>query len=87
MDNFVITFIRLLFSTLSILILVRVLMSWIDPMGSRGGQFTRILYELTEPILAPMRSIMPSMGGLDFSPIITLILLQAIEAALLTALS
>jgi YggT family protein len=86
MNNFIITFIQLLFDVLWILILVRVLMSWIDPTGTRFGQFSRILHELTEPILAPIRSIMPSMGGLDFSPIITLILLQAIQMALLQAL-
>lgn len=86
MNNFILTFIHLLFEIFRILILVRVIMSWIDPTGTRFGQFSRILYELTEPLVAPIRSIMPSVGGLDFSPIIALILLHAIQVALFNAL-
>jgi YggT family protein len=86
MNSFILTFINLLFEIFRILILVRVIMSWIDPTGTRFGQFSRILYELTEPLVAPIRSIMPSVGGLDFSPIVALILLHAIQIALLNAL-
>ncbi|MDD3235534.1 MAG: YggT family protein [Candidatus Cloacimonetes bacterium] len=55
------------------LIFARVLMSWIirDP----GNPIYHFLYELTEPVLAPIRRIMPSMG-LDLSPIIAYMVLN-----------
>ncbi len=61
----------------------RIIMSWF--MMSAGGSETMsliysILYGLTEPLLAPLRSIIPTlkmgMGALDLSPIILLILLR-----------
>jgi len=55
------------------LILVRVLASWIvrDP----SNQIYHFLYSITEPVLGPIRKIMPSMG-LDLSPIIAYFLLK-----------
>ena len=57
----------------NIVIFARVLMSWIirDP----GNPIYHFLYELTEPVLAPIRRIMPSMG-LDLSPIIAYMVLN-----------
>jgi YggT family protein len=83
-SNFVITFIQLLLQALSIAILGRVLLSWIDPRGNM--RVTQILHEMTEPILGPIRSVMPSVGMFDFSPIIAMLLLQVIGSALLQAL-
>jgi YggT family protein len=84
LGSFVVTFINLLLQTLSLAILGRVLLSWIDPRGSY--RVTQILHEITEPILAPIRSVMPSIGMFDFSPIIAMLLLQAVGSALLHAL-
>ena len=55
------------------LILARVLASWIvrDP----NNQIYHFLYSITEPVLGPIRRIMPSMG-LDLSPIIAYFLLN-----------
>ncbi len=61
----------------------RIIMSWLM-MGAGGSEamisIYRILYALTEPLLAPLRSVIPSvkmgMGSLDLSPIILLILLR-----------
>jgi len=49
------------------IILARVLMSWVirDP----NNPFFRFIYSITEPVLSPIRRILPQMG-LDFSPII-----------------
>ncbi len=65
------------------ILLGRIIMSWVM-MGTGGsefvGQIYQILYGLTEPLLAPLRSIIPTvsmgMGSLDLSPIILLILLR-----------
>ncbi len=63
----------------------RIIMSWFM-MGAGGGgneiveSIYRILFGLTEPLLAPLRSVIPNirmgMGYLDLSPIVLLILLR-----------
>ncbi len=53
---------------LIILILVRVVFSWVAP-GSRNA-ITQIAYNLTEPILAPVRRIIPPTAGFDLSPLV-----------------
>ena len=40
--------------------------------------FTDILFRLTEPILAPIRNLLPRMGMFDFSPLVALVVLQII---------
>ncbi len=84
MTNFLETFIMMLLQVLSFAILIRVLLSWVDPMG--GMRITQILHEITEPILGPIRSIMPSMPMFDISPIIAMLLLQALGRLVLVAL-
>jgi YggT family protein len=42
----------------------------------------RFLYDVTEPVLAPVRRILPPLGGLDFSPLVVIILLQVINGYL-----
>lgn len=61
----------------SILILVRVLLTWI-PMGGANALVT-FVYAVTEPILAPIRRVVPPVSGLDLSPIVAMILLQVIS--------
>jgi YggT family protein len=58
----------------SFVILARVLMSWVqvDPYSP----LARTIYNLTEPVLAPVRNLMPQAGGLDFSPIIAMLGIQ-----------
>ncbi len=77
MSGFVVQFLLLFLNILSYAILGRVLLSWVDQAGSM--RITQVLNEITEPILAPLRSIMPSGGMFDFTPIIAMLLLQVIE--------
>ena len=74
------------FYLLEMLILVRILVSWI--VGYQGGSVMRLLYNLTEPILQPVRNMVdksPLGGGvgLDFSPVFALILLRLVKALLM----
>jgi len=68
--------IRLLCDIITIIILLRVIVSWIFP-GSTNMLIV-ILYRLTEPILAPLRRIIPRVGMFDFSPLVAIILIQVI---------
>ncbi len=74
MSNVLASFVTLLGALYSVLILLRVVLSWTNPMG--GGAFTAFVYQLTEPVLAPIRRLLPPMGGLDWSPFIALFLLS-----------
>jgi len=77
--GFVWTFLRFFIVALEILILGRVLMSWLNPRFE--GPVGRFLYQATEPILAPIRRILPTTGMIDFSPIVAFLLIGLIAAA------
>ena len=76
-----VSFVQLLSLVLTLLILGRVIVSWTNPTG--GGTLTAFLYQATEPILAPIRRLIPPMGGFDLSPMIALLLLSILTRALL----
>ena len=67
------TFLSMLVLVLTVLILGRVLVSWTNPAG--GGALTAFLYQVTEPILAPIRRVIPPTGSIDWSPMIAILLL------------
>ena len=52
-------------------LLARVLMSWIDPGFNRP--VSRTLYRLTEPVLGPVRNVLPKTGQLDLAPLVILL--------------
>lgn len=74
------TFGRFFFTALEVLILGRVLMSWLNPRFE--GPVARFLYETTEPILSPIRRVLPSTGMIDFSPIVAFVLIGLLAAAI-----
>lgn len=81
MEQIVIRPIEIIFSIVSFAILARVLLSWVQVDTSH--QAVQFLFDITEPILRPIREMMPSMGMFDFSPIIALLLLNVLEGLLL----
>jgi YggT family protein len=85
MSGYLITFFQLLFRILLIAIFARIILSWIDQRG--GMRITQIVFDITEPILGPIRRIMPNMGMLDLSPMVALILLQILQSILISALA
>ena len=63
------------------LLLARVLVSWTNPMGGGrggGGGIVAFIYQVTEPILAPIRRLLPPTSGIDWSPLIAILLLGVI---------
>jgi len=78
---FVQTFIGVLLALVWLLVLGRVLVSWVDPMGR--SQLGAFLIQTTEPILAPVRRVMPQTGMFDFSALIVLLVLGALWRAFL----
>jgi len=64
----------------SLVVLVAVILSWV-PLDRRHPLMT-IVHGLTEPVLAPIRKVLPPMGGLDLSPMVLLIALQILKGLL-----
>ncbi len=61
-------------------LLAMIILSWVA-QGSRHPAIL-LLYQITEPVMAPVRKMLPSMGGLDFSPILVFILINVVQIAL-----
>ena len=53
-------------------LLARVLMSWIpiDRQNETINQIVQFIYDITEPVLAPIRQALPQNMGIDFSPLL-----------------
>ena len=61
-------------------LLAMIILSWVAP-GSRNPAIY-LLFQITEPVMAPFRKVLPPMGGMDFSPILVFILINVIQIAL-----
>lgn len=57
-----------------------IILSWIAPGSNHPA--IHLLYQITEPVMAPFRKMLPPMGGMDFSPILMFILINVIQIAL-----
>jgi YggT family protein len=77
-------FINVVAQALVLGIFVRVIMSWV-PMRLPFG-LNDLVWNVTEPVLAPIRRYMPIAGGMDFSPFIALLLIQIITSIILRVL-
>jgi len=71
---------NLLFTAYSFAIIIRSFLPWLGV--GYYHPVMRFLIEITEPLLAPLRRFIPPVGGLDFSPMVALLVIWAIEQAL-----
>ena len=68
---FVRNFVEILVLVLWLLVVGRVLVSWVDPMARNS--VSRYVVAVTEPMLAPIRRVLPRTGMMDFSPFILML--------------
>lgn len=68
----------------SMILVVRALMSWIDP-GFRSA-IGKVIFQITEPVVEPIRRVMPPMGGLDFSIMVAVFLCIILQRLVASAL-
>lgn len=54
-----------------------IILSWVAPQSSHPGAM--LIYQITEPVMSPVRNILPPMGGLDLSPIFVFIGINVLE--------
>jgi YggT family protein len=67
-STFLLVFIQLLVTVLFLVVTARVLLSWVNPRFE--GPVARFLYDTTEPLLSPIRRLLPQTGMIDLSPMI-----------------
>jgi len=78
--NLLADFVNLFFYLLGLAILARVLLSWVRVSPYHPA--VELLYQITEPVLAPLRRVIPPVGMMDISPIIAMFLLRIIGQVL-----
>jgi YggT family protein len=61
-------------------LLAMIIVSWVAPQSRHPALL--LLWQITEPVMAPVRRLLPPMGGLDFSPILVFILINVLQIAL-----
>jgi len=71
---FLLNFVQFLLMALWALVFGRMIMSWVDPSGR--NQVSAFLHQTTEPLLAPVRRMLPQTGMIDWSGFIVLIILS-----------
>ncbi|HSG84808.1 MAG TPA: YggT family protein [Candidatus Limnocylindrales bacterium] len=76
MGALVANFLQAMVMALWLLVLGRVIVSWVDPRGS--NKLSQFLVQATEPLLAPIRRMLPQTGMVDFSPLILMLILGAV---------
>ena len=69
--------ISLLFNVIYFVLIIRIILSWVgaDPYN----EIVRVIYMITEPILAPFRRLPLQIGAIDFSPILAFIVLSVLR--------
>lgn len=80
--------INIVFVIMYWLIFIRVLISWIRPKVRDPFVYKliKLVYDLTEPVLEPIRRLIPTGAGIDFSPFVALILLNIVKGILIDIL-
>jgi YggT family protein len=64
------------------LLLADCILSWFP--STRGNALARLVRTVCSPLLQPFRAILPSLGGLDFSPLLAILLLTFLQKLLYT---
>ena len=81
----VIALIRLAFQAFYVLLIIRVVLSWL-PGVAQDHPAAEFVFRATSPILTPIRRVMPPVGGLDLSPLVAILLLSVVQTLVLNLL-
>jgi YggT family protein len=71
------------FWAVKVVVLARALYSWVDASPYPTNPLGRTLHQLTEPILAPVRRLLPELGPVDISPLVVFLAVELLQRALL----
>jgi YggT family protein len=86
--QFLLHFINLFFQILLFAIIGRALLSWFPVRpGNPFFPLALVLHQITEPVLGPLRRIVPTIGMIDITPIVAIFLLQIVHQVLEQAIA
>jgi YggT family protein len=68
---------------LSVLLIVSSLLSWFQP--DPRNPLVKLLHAIVDPLLLPVRAVLPPLGGMDFSPLVVMIILWILRGMLARA--
>jgi YggT family protein len=86
-------FINLLLQLYVYVLIAWAIFSWlvafnvINPRSPAVAAIERLLFQLTEPVLRPIRNLLPRMGGIDISPVIVILIILFIQSVILPNLA
>ena len=69
--------VRLVLWVFELILIARVVLSWV-PNADRSNPLIRLVYDVTEPVLRPIREMMPPTGMMDLSPLIVFLIIQVL---------
>ena len=75
---------QMVFQIYTLILIARVLITWVNP--DPFNPVVQFLARVTDPVLEPLRRVIPSIGPFDLSPIVALLLLQALQHFLIRTL-
>ena len=78
---FVLQIISLLLQLFELALLARIILSWF-PNVDRNNPIIQFLFDITEPVLRPIRDMLPPSGMFDFSPLIVFLVIQVLTTVL-----
>ena len=67
-------------------LIIRALLSWFSGISALQP-IARFFNKVTDPLIEPIRRIVPPVGGIDFSPFVALVLIWLVESLLLSVLA
>ncbi len=73
-------FLALMCNILSFAVFMRAIVSWF-PI-SPNNSFVVVLFQITEPIMAPLRRVVPMLGSIDITPMVAIVILQIVASTL-----
>jgi YggT family protein len=86
-------FISLLLTLYIYILFAAAIMSWliafnvVNPRNQFVAMLADFLYRITEPVLRPVRALMPNLGGIDISPVIVILIIVFIQSVVLSNLA
>lgn len=81
MSNNVLNLLLTLIQFYSFVVLARVLLTWF-PNVSTANPIVEFIHQITDPVLRPIRRVLPATGSIDFSPLLLLVGLHILRAML-----
>ncbi len=79
--NILLSLIFFVLQLFQLVLLARVLMTWL-PNLDRSNSLVQLVYDITEPVLKPIRDVLPPSAGMEFSPLVAFLIIYVLQTLL-----